>query len=100
MKDFIGGHVAVSDADLVELSMGAGTPLELWLGEENETEEERAARLDAARDILADDPELIDRVTRTAVRALEAGAPELLNVIPLTRRGPADSRTAGRRAVA
>ncbi len=94
MKDFIGGQLAVTDADLIELSIGAGTPLELWLDEANEGEspEERAARLDAARDILADDPELIDRVTRMAVQAVEVRAPELLNVIPLTRR-PAARRT-------
>lgn len=95
MKDFIGGQVAVTDADFIELSIGAGTPLELWLGEENEGEKERAARLDAARDILADDPELLDRVTRLAVRAVEDQAPELLNVIPLTRRTAARSTVRG-----
>ncbi len=35
-----------------------GTPAELWLGVDDETDEERAARLDAACDILADDPDM------------------------------------------
>lgn len=34
-----------------------GTPAELWLGEPGEGSEERSARLDAAADILADDPD-------------------------------------------
>lgn len=33
-----------------------GTPAELWLGEQEETPEERGARLAAAADILSDDP--------------------------------------------
>lgn len=33
-----------------------GTPAELWLGKADESPFERAARLDAAVDVLADDP--------------------------------------------
>ncbi len=68
MRSFIGTHEVLSDEDFVELALG--TPLALWLGEENESEGERAARLDAARDILADDPELFDRVSRAVVLTL------------------------------
>ena len=46
--------------------------------------------LDAARDILADDPDLPDAVSRVAAEAIEAYAPELFNVIPLA--APASRR--------
>ncbi|PGH49315.1 hypothetical protein [Streptomyces sp. Ru87] len=93
MKFIVAGHSAVTATEFAELALG--TPLELWLGEDNETEEERAARLDAARDILADDPGLPDRVSRVAAEAIETYAPHLLNVHPL----PLGSthRAAGRR---
>ncbi|WOX22718.1 hypothetical protein [Streptomyces solicathayae] len=80
---YVGGHQAVSSIDFVELALG--TPVELWLGVEGETEKERAARLDAARDILADNPSLPDDVSRVAAEAIEAYAPELFNVVPLVR---------------
>ncbi|MET8534752.1 hypothetical protein ABZV67_23225 [Streptomyces sp. NPDC005065] len=82
MKSFIAGHQVVTLDDFLELALG--TPLELWLGVEGESEMERTARLDAARDILADDPSLFDTVTRLAVETIEVQAPALLNVIPLT----------------
>ncbi|MFI0909447.1 hypothetical protein [Streptomyces abikoensis] len=73
MKAFIGGHQVVTDDDFLELSLG--TPLELWLGADDESPQERAARLDAARDILADQPELLDTLTRVAAEVAEmAGA--------------------------
>ncbi|MER5469806.1 hypothetical protein [Streptomyces sp. NPDC002685] len=83
MRTFVAGHEALTVNDFVELALG--TPVELWLGVEGETDEERAARLDAARDILADNPELPDDVSRIAAEAIEAYAPELFNVIPLAR---------------
>jgi hypothetical protein len=89
MRAYIGRHQAVSDTDFVELALG--TPVELWLGEEGESEEERAARLAAARDILADDPSMPDRVSQVAAEVIEAYAPELFNVLPLpqpVRRRP------------
>jgi hypothetical protein len=85
MRTYIGHQQAVSAEDFVELALG--TPVELWLGAEGETDEERAARLDAARDILAD-PEyrnLPDDVARIAAEVIEAHAPELFNVVPLAR---------------
>ncbi|NUL05352.1 hypothetical protein HRW07_19365 [Streptomyces lunaelactis] len=81
MRTYIGGHQAVSDTDFVELALG--TPVELWLGVEGESETERVARLDAARDILADNPDLPDRVSQVAAEAIEAFAPELFNIVPL-----------------
>ena len=80
MKDYIGRHQARTTDDFLELALG--TPLDLWLGEENETAEERAARLDAARDILADDPDLVDRTTRLAVETIGATMPDLLRLAP------------------
>lgn len=82
MKNFIGSHQAVSTAEFAELALG--TPTELWLGVDGETSEERAARLDAARDILSDDPQLVDRLTQLAARSLESAAPDLFNVVPLS----------------
>ncbi len=82
MRTYIGDQEAISASEFIELALG--TPPELWLGEEGESDEERAARLDAARDILADDPELFDRVTRLAA--------DLLDVIPLPKM-PAARRT-------
>lgn len=81
MRAYIGRHQAVSDTDFVELALG--TPVELWLGVEGESEDERAARLAAARDILADDPTMPDRVSQVAAEVIEAYAPELFNVLPL-----------------
>ncbi|MGW7138796.1 hypothetical protein [Streptomyces xanthophaeus] len=90
MRTYIGGQEAVSVDEFIELALG--TPLELWLGVEGESAEERAARMDAARDILAENPDLPDDVSRIAARVIEAKAPELFNVVPLVRR------SAGRRA--
>ncbi len=80
MKTFIAGHQAHDTTDFLELALG--TPVALWLGEENETDEERAARLDAARDILADDPNLADRTLCLAVETIGATMPDLLRLAP------------------
>ncbi|MFE3901341.1 hypothetical protein ACFXPY_13565 [Streptomyces sp. NPDC059153] len=90
MRTYIGGHQAVSSTDFVELALG--TPLDLWLGVQGESEMERAARLDAARDILADNPDFPDRISRVAAEAIEAHAPELFNVTTLPARRAADRR--------
>ncbi|MDB1086462.1 hypothetical protein PJ985_02615 [Streptomyces sp. ACA25] len=68
MKDIVAGHVALTVTDHLELALG--TDLELFLGVPDESESEREARLDAARDMLADDPGLY-------ARALRAIAPHL-----------------------
>jgi hypothetical protein len=80
MRDFIGTHTALTTDDFLELALG--TPLELWLGVDGESEQERAARLAAARDILADDPALFDRTTALAVDSIGRTMPELLNLAP------------------
>ncbi|MBW1597925.1 hypothetical protein [Streptomyces sp. JJ38] len=84
MRYFVGSHQAVTADDFVELALG--TPPELWLGVDGESPQERAAREDAARDILTENPELIDAVSRIAVEALEAHTPALLNIVPITTR--------------
>ncbi|WP_030768804.1 hypothetical protein [Streptomyces sp. NRRL F-2664] len=89
MRTYIGGQEAANVEEFIELALG--TPLELWLGVEGETEEERAARLDAARDILAENPNLPDDVSWIAALVIEANAPELFNISPLVRR-PASRR--------
>ncbi|MFC1409197.1 hypothetical protein ACEZCY_11120 [Streptacidiphilus sp. N1-12] len=89
MKTFIGHNEARSTDEFIELALG--TPLELWLGVEGESDLERAARQAAARDILAEDPDLIDRVSHLAA--------DLLDMIPLHRQRPA-RRPANRTAVA
>ncbi|MEU8743073.1 hypothetical protein AB0C39_05420 [Streptomyces parvulus] len=94
MRTYIGRQQAISAADFAELALG--TPVELWLGVEGETDEERAAREDAARDILADDPDLPDDLIRIAAQVIEEN-PDLFDVIPLSR--PA-RRRAARKGVA
>ncbi|MET9361932.1 hypothetical protein ABZX93_13550 [Streptomyces sp. NPDC006632] len=94
MKNIVAGHVPVTAIEFVELALG--TPVELWLGVEGETPTERAARLDAARDILADHPDLPDQVSRVAAEAIETFAPELFNVVPLN--GPKTRRRPSRRS--
>ncbi|RKN43110.1 hypothetical protein [Streptomyces hoynatensis] len=74
MREFVGTHEVLSDEDLVELALGMGTDPELWLGVEGESEQERAARLDAGADILADDPDLAAPVTTLALAAIETHA--------------------------
>lgn len=91
MHTYIGGHQAVSSTDFVELALG--TPVELWLGVVGESESERAARLDAARDILAENPHLPDDAIRVAAEAIEARVAELFNVVSLKR--PAARRRQG-----
>ncbi|MBT2511052.1 hypothetical protein J7I98_35575 [Streptomyces sp. ISL-98] len=83
MKYIVAGHVAVTATEFVELALG--TPLELWLGVEGESEMERVAREDAARDILAAYPELVDTVSRVAAEAIESFAPDLFQVSVLPR---------------
>ncbi|MFJ5608413.1 hypothetical protein ACIQCJ_03400 [Streptomyces sp. NPDC093221] len=96
MRSIVAGHVAVTATEFVELALG--TPLDLWLGVEGESGMERAARLAAAGDILADDPGLPDRATRIAAEAIEAFAPHLFNAVPLSR--PAGRGWRSRKGVA
>ncbi|GAA3754486.1 hypothetical protein [Streptomyces tremellae] len=100
MRSIVAGHVPVCTSEFIELALG--TPLDLWLGpEDGESPEEAAARRDAARDILTEEPDLLDRVSRAAVEAIEAFAPELFALTPLHRPRLAARRARmGRRAAA
>ncbi|MCQ4044654.1 hypothetical protein ACFOSC_18095 [Streptantibioticus rubrisoli] len=82
MRTFIAYHETISASEFIELAVGI-VP-ELWLGEDDESPEERAARLDAARDILTDDPELFDRVTHLVPELITS--PALPKVVSLHRR--------------
>lgn len=100
LRAYIGGQEAATPDEFVELALG--TPAELWLGpDEGESDEERAARLDAARDILADDPGLPERVRQgpdlpagvrapklyqAVAAAIETQAEHMFDVVPLARR--------------
>ncbi|MGW3413868.1 hypothetical protein [Streptomyces sp. NPDC000888] len=95
MRTYIGRQQAISAEDFAELALG--TPVELWLGVEGESDEERAAREDAARDILADAPDLPDNLIRMAAEVIEDN-PDLFDVIPLSR--PVRRRRAARKGVA
>ncbi|MGW7239792.1 hypothetical protein [Streptomyces sp. NPDC054804] len=95
MRTFIGHQQAVSREDFAELALG--TPVELWLGVEGETDEERAARLDAARDILADFPDLPDDLIRVAAEVIEDN-PDVFDVVPLAR--PSQRRRTARKGAA
>ncbi|MFI1091934.1 hypothetical protein [Streptomyces sp. NPDC020917] len=98
MRSIVAGHVAANATEFVELALG--TPLDLWLGVEGESEEERAAREAAARDILADDPGLYDRTTALAVETIGRTMPELLDLAPARPAVPARRRPRGRQVAA
>ncbi|MGY4957586.1 hypothetical protein [Streptomyces nigrescens] len=95
MRTYIGRQQAISAEDFAELALG--TPVELWLGVDGETDEERAAREDAARDILADNPNFPDDLVRIAAQVIEEN-PDLFDVVPLVR--PARRRAARKGAAA
>ncbi|RPF36244.1 hypothetical protein [Streptomyces sp. TLI_185] len=95
MRTYIGRQQAISTEDFAELALG--TPVELWLGVAGETDEERAAREDAARDILAENPNLPDDLIRVAAQVIEEN-PDLFDVVSLVR--PARRRTARKGAAA
>ncbi|MGW1353626.1 hypothetical protein ACWCQE_30795 [Streptomyces sp. NPDC002409] len=80
MKNIVAGHVAVTVTEFTELALGIdlGIDLELFTGPAAESAMERAARLDVAREVLAElyesDPEVA------------AYAESLLRTLPLKRR--------------
>ncbi|MGW1990119.1 hypothetical protein [Embleya sp. NPDC001921] len=77
MKTIVDGRVAATRAEFAELALGIDWAL--FDGEPGESAEEEAARLDAARDILADlwatDRELARHVERmlAGLRVVDAG---------------------------
>ncbi|MFB7617141.1 hypothetical protein [Kitasatospora sp. NPDC056181] len=54
MRLIVAGQEAMTPAEFAELAFGFGFDAELFTGTEDETADERRARLDAARDILRD----------------------------------------------
>jgi hypothetical protein len=91
MKCIVAGHEAVTAAEFTELALGID--LELFAGPAAaESAEDRAARLDVAREVLA---ELRESDPQTA-----AYAASLLRTSPLTTQPSArrPRRTLGRRA--
>ncbi|WTW96865.1 hypothetical protein OG216_27445 [Streptomycetaceae bacterium NBC_01309] len=88
MRTIVAGRVALSDIEFAELALGIDP--ELFTGTTGETAMERAARLDAARDVLADlwrdDPEL----AAYAASLLD----ESVQVIELPTRRTAEGRRA------
>lgn len=98
MYDFVGPHRAVSTTEFIELALG--TPLDLWLGVEGESEQDRDAREAAARDILADDPGMVDRTTALAVETIGRTMPELLHLAPKICPATVVRRRPGRKGLA
>jgi hypothetical protein len=84
MKDIVAGHVAVTATDFVELALGID--LELFTGTAGESDLERRARLDVAREVLAD--------LRTTDPDAAAYAAALMRTtpLPLARRGKRRTR--------
>ncbi|MFX4294229.1 hypothetical protein [Streptomyces bohaiensis] len=80
MREYVGSHEVRTYEDWFELSMG--TEPQLWLGVEGESREERAARLDAGLDILADDPELTPAVAAIITDAITHRPGLLAGVLP------------------
>lgn len=83
MQNYVGPYRATSTTDFLELALG--TPLELWLGEPGESDTERAARLAAAADILADDPALYTDSLALVAEVIGDTMPELLTLAPVPR---------------
>jgi hypothetical protein len=90
MKNIVAGHTAVTVFEFVELAFGIDR--ELFAGVPGESVMERKARLDVARDVLADlrknDPEAAReaaRLLRTAPVSLDfTAAAGLIGGIPRT----------------
>ncbi|MEU5774286.1 hypothetical protein ABZ819_13495 [Streptomyces venezuelae] len=90
MRCIVAGHTAVTAKEFAELALGlaehtAGFDTELFTGPATESEEERAARLAVARDVLADLRE-VDPVAAAYARAL-------LRASDLPQRAPRFRRT-------
>lgn len=97
MKCIVGGHTAVTAAEFAELALGlaersAGIDVELFVGTAAESEQDRAARLDVAREVLAELYE-VDLIAAAYAR-------QLLQASDLPQRAPRSRRARkGRRPV-
>ncbi|MGW5738943.1 MULTISPECIES: hypothetical protein [Streptomyces] len=89
MKCIVAGHTAVTAAEFAELALGlsersAGIDVELFVGTAAESEQDRAARLDVAREVVAELSE-VDPIAAAYAR-------ELLKVSDLPKRAPRPRR--------
>ncbi|MDK1473278.1 hypothetical protein QNO07_07555 [Streptomyces sp. 549] len=91
MRTFVAGQEALDACEFAELALGIDR--ELFLGVPGETRTERAARLDVARDVLADLRHQADADEVSGWDALYAEA--LARTVPLLRSA-AKRRPAGR----
>ncbi|MER8161739.1 hypothetical protein [Streptomyces sp. NPDC094472] len=82
MKCIVAGHVAVTTTEFTELSLGID--LELFTGPASESKSNRAARLDVAREVLAE--------LRESDPEAAAYAAALLRTSPMKGRRPAGRR--------
>ncbi|MDX3226080.1 hypothetical protein [Streptomyces sp. ME19-01-6] len=82
MKCIVAGHEAVTAKDFAELAFGID--LELFTGSAAETDDDRRARLDVARAVLAE--------LRQSDAEAAAYAASLLRTSPLKGRRPAGRR--------
>lgn len=91
MRTYVGGQEAVTALEFAELAYGfeVDVPMpedfrELFLGAPDETGEQRAIRLAAARDVLADLRESSEADEVSLLNALYAE--QLMNAVPLKSR--------------
>ncbi|MFE7466401.1 hypothetical protein ACFU6R_20150 [Streptomyces sp. NPDC057499] len=91
MQIIVAGHVAVTAQEFTELALGIdlGIDVELFTGPAVESVQERAARLDVAKEVLAElretDPDVAEY------------ASSLLRTLPLKPRPAPSRRRSGRR---
>ncbi|MFI9629176.1 hypothetical protein [Streptomyces sp. NPDC052042] len=92
MKNIVAGHVAVTATEFTELALGID--LELFTGPAAESAQERAARLDVAREVLAE--------LRESAPEVATYAASLLRTLPMVPRpaGRAQRRAVPRPAAA
>ncbi|MFA3838632.1 hypothetical protein [Streptomyces aureus] len=91
MKYIVAGHVAVTATEFAELALGID--LELFTGPAVESESDRAARLDVAREVLAELRESDPEVAAYA-EALLRTSPLAARPRPVRARRTASRRTA------
>lgn len=95
MKCIVAGHTAVTAKEFAELALGLaehapGFDTELFTGTANESEDDRAARLAVAREVLVDLRQ-VDPVAAAYARAL-LRVSDLPTPAPRTRRARAGRR--------
>ncbi|WP_436786330.1 hypothetical protein [Yinghuangia sp. YIM S10712] len=91
MRTIVGGKVVISGAAFAELAIGLDA--ELFGGTQDESAGERAARLEAARDVLADLWREDRELAAYAAALLDESADDA-NVVALPARRTAEGRWA------